>query len=63
MSLVLQLIGFVLFLSIFSSGLIWGAMLAGVPGIYIVAGSLIVFAIGLGIFRTPDHSHNQASAD
>ncbi|MDB5928562.1 MAG: hypothetical protein JWR60_269 [Polaromonas sp.] len=44
MSFALYMIGFILFLS----GVIWGAVVAGVPHLYIGIGSLIV--LGIGIF-------------
>ncbi len=56
----LYLIGFILFLSIFSSGVIWGAMLADVPNLYITLGTLIIFGLGVGIFRLIDRAHGKA---
>jgi hypothetical protein len=62
LALCLYLITFILFLSIFASGMIWGAMLAGMPTLYIVMGVLIIFAIGVGIFKIVGRSDNQASS-
>ncbi|HYW57865.1 MAG TPA: hypothetical protein VE934_12950 [Polaromonas sp.] len=44
MSFALYMIGFVIFLG----GLIWGAVVAGVPTLYIGIGALII--LGVGIF-------------
>jgi hypothetical protein len=44
MSFALYMVGFVIFLG----GLIWGAVVAGVPTVYIGIGSLII--LGIGIF-------------
>lgn len=63
MSLVVYLLGFILFLSILSSGLIWGAVLAGVPSFYIVAVALVIFAIGMGFFKKSISTHDQNPTD
>jgi hypothetical protein len=44
MSFALYMVGFVIFLG----GIIWGAVVAGVPTVYIGIGSLII--LGIGIF-------------
>jgi hypothetical protein len=44
MSFVLYMLGFLVFLG----GLIWGAVVAGVPHLYIGIGALII--LGVGIF-------------
>jgi hypothetical protein len=44
MSFLLYMLGFVIFLG----GLIWGAVVAGIPHIYIGIGTLIL--LGIGIF-------------
>jgi hypothetical protein len=44
MSFALYMLGFVIFLG----GIIWGAVVAGVPTVYIGIGSLII--LGIGIF-------------
>ncbi len=44
MSFALYMIGFIIFLG----GLIWGAVVAGVPTLYIAIGTLII--LGAGIF-------------
>lgn len=62
MSLIVYVLGFIIFLSILSSGLIWGAFLAGVPGIYIVAAALVIFAIGMGFFKKTS-KHNEHPTD
>lgn len=62
LALSLYLIGFILFLSIFSSGVIWGAVLAGVPNIYIVMGALIIFGIGIVIFNTVGRRQSRTSS-
>lgn len=56
LGLCFYLIGFILFLSIFSSGVIWGAILAGVPHSYISLGALIAFIIGIAFFKIFEHS-------
>ena len=56
LGLCFYLIGFILFLSIFSSGVIWGAILAGVPHVYISLGTLIVFVIGIALFKIFERS-------
>lgn len=61
LELCLYLIAFILFLSIFASGMIWGAVLAGVPNLYIVMGVLIIFAIGAGIFKMVGRSQSRTS--
>lgn len=44
MSFVLYMLGFIVFLG----GLIWGAVVAGIPHLYIGIGALII--LGVGIF-------------
>lgn len=44
MSFVLYMIGFIIFLA----GLVWGAVIAGVPHLYIAIGALVL--LGAGIF-------------
>jgi hypothetical protein len=44
MSFVLYMIGFIIFLA----GLVWGAVIAGVPNLYIAIGALVL--LGAGIF-------------
>lgn len=44
MSFALYMVGFILFLG----GLIWGAVVAGIPQLYIGIGALIL--LGIGIF-------------
>ena len=44
MSFALYMVGFIIFLG----GIIWGAVVAGVPTVYIGIGSLII--LGIGIF-------------
>lgn len=61
--LCLYLIGFILFLSIFSSGLIWGAVLAGVPNIYIVAGAFLMLIIGVAVIRLIGRKKSETTAD
>lgn len=62
LQLCFYLIAFILFLSIFASGMIWGAVLAGVPNLYIVMGMAIILAIGAGIFKMLDRSQNRTTA-
>lgn len=63
MSLIPYVLGFILFLSVLSSGLIWGAVLAGVPSLYIGVAALAIFAVGMGFFKKTINKHDQNPTD
>ncbi|MEH3085331.1 MAG: hypothetical protein PGN26_02035 [Xylophilus ampelinus] len=57
MSFALYMIGFILFLG----GVIWAAVVAGVPQLYIVIGAVILLGIGIfsGVGRTRSKDPSQ----
>lgn len=56
MSFALYMIGFIIFLS----GVIWGAVVAGVPHLYIGIGALII--LGIGIFSAVGRTRGKDSS-
>ncbi len=57
MSFALYMVGFVLFLG----GVVWAAVVAGVPQLYIVIGAVILLGIGIfsGVGRTRSKDPSQ----
>lgn len=65
MSIVLYLISFVLFLSlsIFSSSVIWGVGRAGVPTLYMGIGALVIFGLGVALFKSMPYGENSTHSE